>query len=382
MSKGLKFCPTPGYHEVSEVQSDLDHFHRQLRFKHFFHYREEDNPTGSQSWGGPSSMRVDLSEGFNHPKLRYKSTWQPKGPQALEAFAFNNDCQLLRQTDFRRPRDNLSPDERSALKQLKNLENVTIKPADKGSAVVLQNTSDYITEGFRQLNAPKFYLEQITDLSETHMESIKSVCSGMLRNGEISEKCFKYFTQFPMRTSRFYMLPKIHKGTFPPPGRPIISGNDCPSERISSFVDFFLKEISPKGKSYLKDTTNFIRTLNDLGTIPDGAILATLDVSSLYTNIPNGEGIRSMGKVLEAFRPNGQKPTNTLLLRLLTLVLRTNNFTFCGKHFLQVGGTAMGTKAAPNYAINYMHCWEKKFVYGKSGGLYLWKRYIDDIFLI
>ena len=89
-----------------------------------------------------------------------------------------------------------------------------------------------------------------------------------------------------------------------------------------------------------------------------------------------------MGKVLEAFRPNGQKPTNTSLLRLLTLVLRTNNFTFCGKHFLQVGGTAMGTKAAPNYAINYMHCWEKKFVYSKSGGLYLWKRYIDDIFLI
>ena len=161
----------------------------------------------------------------------------------------------------------------------------------------------------------------------------------------------------------------IYKGTFPPLGRPIISGNGCSSERISSFVDFFLKEISPKGKSYLKDTTHFIQTLDDLGTIPDGAILATLDVSSLYTNIPNGEGIRSMGKVLEAFRPNGQILTNTSLLRLLTLVLRTNNFTFCGKHFLQVGGTAMGTKAAPNY----MHCWEKKFVYGKSGGLYLGK---------
>ena len=144
--------------------------------------------------------------------------------------------------------------------------------------MVLQNTNDYITEGFRQLNDHKFYLEQITDLSDTHMESIKAVCSGMLRNGEISEKCFKYLTQFPMRTTRFYMLPKIHKGTFLPPGRPIISGNGCPSERISSFVDFFLKDISPKGKSYLKDTTHFIQTLDDLGTIPDGAILATLDV--------------------------------------------------------------------------------------------------------
>ena len=67
-------------------------------------------------------MHVDLSEGFDHPKFRNKSTWQPKGPQALEAFGFSNDCQLLRKTDFHRPRDNLSPLERSALKQLKNLE--------------------------------------------------------------------------------------------------------------------------------------------------------------------------------------------------------------------------------------------------------------------
>ena len=210
-------------------------------------------------------MRVDLSEGFDHPKFRNKSTWQPKGPHALEAFAFCNDCHLLRKTDYRRPRDNLSPAERTALKQLQNLENVIIKPADKGSAVVLQNTSDYIIEGFRQLNDTKFYQEQITDLSDTHMESIRAVCSGMLRNGEISEKCFKYLTQFTMRTSRFYMLPKIHKGTFPPLGRPIISRNGCPSERISSFVDIFLKEISPKGKSYLKDTTHFIQTLEELG---------------------------------------------------------------------------------------------------------------------
>ena len=40
-----------------------------------------------------------------------------------------------------------------------------------------------------------------------------------------------------------------------------------------------------------------------------------------------------------------------------------NNFEFCGKHYLQVGGTAMGTKAAPNYAINFMNAFEEKHVY-------------------
>ena len=51
------------------------------------------------------------------PKFHNKSTWQPKGLQALEAFAFSNDCQLLRKTDFRRPCDNLSPSERSATQE-------------------------------------------------------------------------------------------------------------------------------------------------------------------------------------------------------------------------------------------------------------------------
>ena len=37
------------------------------------------------------------------------------------------------------------------------------------------------------------------------------------------------------------MLPKIHKNREHPPGRPIVSGNGCPTERISKFVDFFLQ---------------------------------------------------------------------------------------------------------------------------------------------
>ena len=52
---------------------------------------------------------------------------------------------------FRRPRDNLIHEERKALRELKSMNYITIKPADKGLAVVIQNTSHYIAEGLRQL---------------------------------------------------------------------------------------------------------------------------------------------------------------------------------------------------------------------------------------
>ena len=57
----------------------------------------------------------------------------------------------------------------------------------------------------------------------------------------------------------FYTLTKIHKPTLV--GRPIISGCDSPTERISSFVDRLVQRIAQSRDSYLKDRTDFINFL-------------------------------------------------------------------------------------------------------------------------
>ena len=85
------------------------------------------------------------------------------------------------------------------------------------------------------------------------------------------------------RIPEFYTLTKIHKKT--PVGRPIVSGSSDPTERISSFVDSLLQPVAVKQESYIKDTTDFINFIENT-QIPDNVVLATLDVSPLYTNIP------------------------------------------------------------------------------------------------
>ena len=114
---------------------------------------------------------------------------------------------------------------------------------------------------------------------------------------EISEDCHIYLSNPKFRTSKFYMLPKIHKSLDNPPGCPIIT------ERISAFVDYILQPHIRTLKSYVKDTTHFLQILNSLGLIPQNSYLVTLDVSSLYTNTPNAGDLSAAEESLNLLRP-------------------------------------------------------------------------------
>ena len=179
------------------------------------------------------------------------------------------------------------------------------------------------------------------------------------------------------------MLPKIHKGVIPPPGRPIISGNGSPTEKISQLVDHFLNHPCTMIKSYVKDTTHFLQLMSKLDNIPQNSYIVSLDVTSLYTNIPNKIGIYAAKKTLASYRPFiGLKPSNQSLIKLLEFVLTKNNFQFDGQHYLQILGTCMGTRVAPSFAINFMGWFEETFAYTYHTQPLIWLRYIDDIILI
>ena len=52
---------------------------------------------------------------------------------------------------------NLTKGEENALTNLSKDIHITIKPADKGGAIVIQNTRDYVKEGLRQLKDVNTY---------------------------------------------------------------------------------------------------------------------------------------------------------------------------------------------------------------------------------
>ena len=114
---------------------------------------------------------------------------------------------------------------------------------------------------------------------------------------ETHSKVLRLITD-PPRIPEFYTITKIHKPTIT--GRPIISGCDGPTERISFFVDTLLQPISKIQKSYLQDTTDFINVIENT-KVKKRTFLVSMDVTSLYTNIPQNEGIEIVCKAYENF---------------------------------------------------------------------------------
>ena len=94
-------------------------------------------------------------------------------------------------------------------------------------------------------------------------------------------------------------------------------------------MDSLIQPISRKRKSYLKDITDFINFIEET-KVSENTILVSMDVTSLYTNIPQGEGITTVCNAYETFQ-------------------------FYGENYLQIHGTAMGTKMAVVFANIFMN---------------------------
>ena len=120
-------------------------------------------------------------------------------------------------------------------------------------------------------------------------------------------------------------------------------------KKISSFVDTLLQPIAQKQQSYIKDTTDFI-SFKENTKIGQDTILVAMDVSSLYTNIPQEEGIEIVCNAYETFHNNDPPIPTHYLREMLGVILTENSFEFNEKNYLQTHSVAMGTKTAVSFA--------------------------------
>ncbi|CAH2285173.1 Hypothetical predicted protein, partial [Pelobates cultripes] len=114
----------------------------------------------------------------------------------------------------------------------------------------------------------------------------------------------------------------------------------------------------------------------------DEYLLVTCDVSSLYSIIPHNIGIQAVQYFLE--QSGFKQQQIDFILDGILLILENNFFWFKDSFFIQITGTAMGTKFAPSYANLFMAYWEDKIIFPHlaAKNLVSYHRYIDDIFFI
>ena len=143
------------------------------------------------------------------------------------------------------------------MRDLQNDRNVIIKPADKGSAVVIWEQNDYLKETEKQLSDKSTCLEtKVIEKSLVDLvEQVDKKFDNLQRKSLIQETEKNYFkVNFKKATNlgKLYLLPKIHKGLSNVPGRPVISNYGTPTENVSEFLDYQLQTIMKQGNSYIK----------------------------------------------------------------------------------------------------------------------------------
>ncbi|XP_066434935.1 collagen alpha-1(XXI) chain-like [Eleutherodactylus coqui] len=360
LSKGLSFCPTVTMNWF-ELNLDLHCFFRSLRLKDFFSVQNSGVCTATvaqtNSRGGFSLVDVGLHN---------KSNFQPPASNHhVEVFADQvlRDVEKLRHKMLRRPKEkhqNMSKLELEAIKNLSTDQTLTIKPADKGGAIVIMDATKYVEEIQKQLGNIDVYEKLHFDPTMKFQTQLRIMYNEALIGGIIDESMVKFFDIPHPIIPTLYVLPKIRKDLLNPPGRPIVSGCNSIFSNIARFLDRILIRFAEGAGSYIKDTTDFLCKIAPL-TVTNCTILASLDVTALYTSIVHSKGLTAV----RSFLMDSELHPECIgfALSLLEYILVNNYFVFVGVYYRRRQGTAMGSNMAPSYANMYMRAFEEMFVY-------------------
>ena len=143
------------------------------------------------------------------------------------------------------------------------------------------------------------------DPAVKYFEIVNSAIESFRKQQLLSNSTASKLTLDEVRAPQFHIFPKVHNINIP--GRHVVSSVkchtsqmsyksnviqvECHTSKISKFVDRYLQLHAKSLPSCIKDTSDFINRINGTRDINKETLRATLDVKSLYTNIPNREGM-------------------------------------------------------------------------------------------
>ena len=387
LKRGLKFTPTPSANDM-ELQTDVKELCRKLRLAECF-----------------SSNDNEIDD--DPPLVRNKSGWNPpksKDTHLEDAIQYLKDYPSDTNKNVK---NNITKEENDAMKSLFSDKSIVIKEADKGGAVVIMDAHYYRDKIKEMLDDPDFYIE--TD-EGADARTRKSIHKLIQQHGkDLMDEEIDYLCNFEHSTSYFYGLPKIHKcdeinsaineqksdyikihNPKTLKFRPIVGGPNSATQRLSHLLDLILKPLCKEVPSFIRDDLDFLETLP--ASVDKEAKLITFDVINLYSNIPHDLGLEAIEFWLQNSETSIKERFNKdFIINGLKLILENNVFYFDQMYYVQIKGTAMGTKMAPTYAtlvLGYLEHLLYNKVEDKMGHEvkeYLkehWKRFLDDCFII
>ena len=262
---------------------------------------------------------------------------------------------------------------KDAAKKLKAANGITIRRADKTPALVLINTDKY----FNKLDDILADDTKFKKITRNPVDSIKKEANDIIdRVNSLSTSTKLTKIKGDFEPGYIYGNIKTHKTGNPL--RPIISQVPTATYHLAKQLNSILTPYIP-GQHRVKSSAEFLHLIKDT---PATGTISSLDVESLFTNVPVPETI---DLICERVYRNNDTPTLQIpedaLRRLLEICTMSAPFTTHRGHlYTQIDGVAMGSPLGVFFADFYMGVVEER-VFQHTPKPTIYCRYVDDTFV-
>lgn len=257
---------------------------------------------------------------------------------------------------------------------LKNNEDIIVAKSDKGNSTILMLKQDYYSHINKMLEDENVYKLLNKDPTAKFQKEANIILKLLFDLEYISDFQLKKMKKLNCIAPKLYGLRKTHKKDVS--FRPVVCSLSCPSYEISVLIHNILSSVITTFHFNVKNSIEFVQFINQV-KLPDNYELISLDVVSLFTNIPKKliiDIISSDWRYISSYT----NMSKDMFLRLINFIFESSYFKFDNKFYKQLEGTAMGNPASPSLANLVMNFLVNSVLKKVSYHIPFVKIYVDD----
>ena len=370
LALGTKFIPVPSSNPLI-LSTSTKKFRRTIRLRHIF--QDDDNNVIPQYW---------LPSSWNPPFLDQR--------RDIEYTINQLQHSIIPSTTPIQP--NINKKDIVQYNKLLHDPNLLVILADKNLGYAVVTKSWYLDKCLEHLNSPSYtkitHQYQIGIDNKSTIDSLTEKLTNLVIDYQhhLTADEIKWILQKPKdqwQPMKFYITAKVHKT--PVKGRPIVPSMTWLTFHLSQWLANQLNPLLPATEWVLKDSYDLLASIKQINdtNLPDTIKVATADVEALYPNMDINTGLILVKNFLHQLDWENQQKRD-FLIKAMEFVLTNGYITFQEEIYQQTNGAAMGSPMIPPYANIFMYQLEKQTVhtYTNSGLILLYKRFIDDVFIV
>ena len=334
LSRGLKYCIPPNKKLIKQELIDTE-------FENLFRQIHDLSPMDDSRVSGLKAKLVAMSKNYL--------------------------------TEFVPSYANLPPKHLNALHLLKQDSSIVICRPDKGSGVIVLDKNDYVEKMSVILNDSTKFSK--SDKINADLKSEVAKCVSLLKAlGIITKTVAARISPEANLVPKLYGLPKIHKPNAPM--RPVLAMTGSPTHGLARWLAGRLKPVEATvNQRCVSDSFQFVEQIQQIDL--HNRVIGSLDISSLFTQVPLNETIAIILKLINDHGVN-VGVSDDLLKHLIEICTKDIAFSFNKNIYIQTDGVAMGSPLGPVLANIFVGFLENKFNAEINSLSEAYFRYVDD----